>query len=297
MKRFKHIMIRLVRPSAIWAFILVVLGFGLMLFSFLTGQKDTPVAYISYMLSAYALTVIIMIVPNVMKKIKSHINHYHYGNLYLNDPKFRARVSLYQGLLINLLYVVFKLLTGLIYASVWFGAIAVYYIILSVIRFFLLRDVRKASTYKNKNERVENELYSYRFCGYLMFILNLAIAGMIIQMIWQDKSYSYPGYIIYASAAFSFYCLVTTIINMVKFRKLDHPVLSAAKMLSFAGALMSIFALQTAMLAQFGVNEAIFRRVMNVITGTSVSIIVFAMAVFMVIWSNKKLQQLRINNS
>lgn len=83
---------------------------------------------------------------------------------------------------------------------------------------------------------------------------------------------------------------------MVKFRKMDHPILSAAKMLSVAGALMSILALQSAMMTQFG-EDPLLRRYMNSVTGTGVSLIVIAMAIFMVVRANQALKKLPINHS
>lgn len=100
-----------------------------------------------------------------------------------------------------------------------------------------------------------------------MFLLNIAVTGFVIQMIWQNKSYTYPGFLIYASAAYTFFCITTAVINMVKYRKMEKPVLSAAKMLSFACALIAMLALQTAMLAQFGSGQKTFARYINSCTG------------------------------
>lgn len=56
--------------------------------------------------------------------------------------------------------------------------------------------------------------------------------------------------------------------NLVKFRKVGNPILSASKAISFAGALMSVLALQTAMISRFGEGDEYFRMKMNIITGS-----------------------------
>ncbi|GJM72550.1 hypothetical protein HMSSN036_47660 [Paenibacillus macerans] len=141
-----------------------------------------------------------------------------------------------------------------------------------------------------------HELQRYRLTGRLLFALNIAMVGMIVQMIEKNKGIHSLGLSIYAFAFYAFYSLTVAIINMVKFRKMDHPILSAAKMLSVAGALMSILALQSAMMTQFG-EDPLLRRYMNSVTGTGVSLIVIAMAIFMVVRANQALKKLPINHS
>lgn len=297
MKKNKRILLNIIYPGAIWSVLIAILGIGLLTFVFLTGSQDTVYASISYPITLYAVTVFVLGFPNIIRQTKTFISKNKYGDIYINDSKLRAKVSLYQGLVINLLFVAFYAFTGWRSASVWFGAVAAYYIILSLIRFILLRSVRKTSLYKNKQEHFIQELRTHRFCGYLMFVLNIGMAGMIVQMVWQNKGYQYPGLIIYASAGHAFYCLITSIINMVKFRRMDSPVLTAAKMLGFAGALMSMLALQTAMISKFGERQDSFRQIMNMVSGGGVFLIVFCMAIFMVVRANRELKKLITNNS
>ena len=126
-----------------------------------------------------------------------------------------------------------------------------------------------------------------------MLLLNSAMAGMGIQMIWQNKSYSYPGTMIFVSAMYTFYSFTIAIVNIIKFRRLNNPILSAAKMINFAGALMSVFALQTAMLVQFGGADG-YRYIMNCITGTGVCVTVLFMAVFMIIRAGRKIRTMEV---
>jgi hypothetical protein len=262
-----------------------------------SNRQDSVFAYFSYVFSAYVLVVLVVVIFGIIKKIKKIIYSNPYGKRYLGDIEYRSALSLYQGVFINLIYTIFSFVTSWIYASVWLGTIAVYYLSLSSIRFLLLRSIRRIAALETNEKVLANELHSYRTCGYMMFLLNVAMTGMVIQMIWQNKGYAYHGYIIYMSAAYTFYCLIISIINIVKFRKSSNIILSATKALNFARALMSVLVLQTAMLEQFGSDDATFRRVMNTVTGSGVLIIVFTMAMTMVIQANKKLKRLQINNS
>lgn len=107
-------------------------------------------------------------------------------------------------------------------------------------------------------------------------------------MVVTNSGYSYPGYIIYLSALYSFYSMTIAVFNLVKFQRIGNPILSAAKVLNFISAMMSILGLQTAMIAAFSADGSTFRRMMNAITGGFVWGIVIAIAVYMLLHSAKE---------
>ena len=123
-----------------------------------------------------------------------------------------------------------------------------------------------------------------------IFACNLAIGCTITDKtdkISYNSGFTYPGYIIYLSALYTFYTMITVVVNVVKFRKSGSPILSAAKILNFISAMMSILGLQTAMISRFSENGDNYRKTMNAITGGFVYCIVIFVAVFMLICSRK----------
>lgn len=291
----------------VWVIVLCsVVGFPAVIISLKFLSENNPISYISYLLSAYALTIVCANFPRAKRRCKELIRgdelkvivsfrkfmrRYKYTSLYLDDMEFRARISLYSGFGINLFYVVFKCATGIIFRSAWLWAIGIYYAVLSVIRFMLLRNARITNKKEHGIQRKIHEYKSARLCGIMMFALSIAMGGMTVQMIWKNRSYEYKGYIIYISALYAFYCLINAIVNVVKFSKINNAILSAAKILALAGALMSMFALQTAMFSAFGGGEEL-QRIFNTITGTAVLAITVGMAVFMIARANICLKKL-----
>ena len=128
-----------------------------------------------------------------------------------------------------------------------------------------------------------------------MFLLNIAVSALVVQMIWQNQYYDYPGFMVYAHAAYAFYSLTMAIINMMKHRKMEQPIFAAAKVVSMSCALMSILALQTALLMQFGNRQDDFAQLMNAITGGVVCFNVFAMAVWLVHKTKKEIKLLEVH--
>ena len=275
-----------------WFIKLVFVIATVVLLVYSLGYKDANpiIAYFSYGFSAYTLVIVCIKVPHMVKSVKKWLYAHKYSNQYLTDSLLRAKISLYLGSAINIIYALFYFGSGIYYRSVWIGAIAWYYIILSVIRVGLVKKDREKIKIENDVERRIYELSSSRFSGKFMFLLNVAVTGLVVQMIWQNKHYDYPGFMIYAQAAYAFFCLTKAIIHLFKYRKMERPILSAAKIMSMSCALMSILALQTAMLTQFGTENAGFARVMNALTGTGVCIGEFAMAIWLVHKSKRELE-------
>ena len=96
------------------------------------------------------------------------------------------------------------------------------------------------------------------------------MGGMIILMVRTNSGFTYPNYFIYLSALYTFYIAIISIINIIKFSKIGNSILYASKFLNFISALMSVLALQTAMIARFSEEGDDYRKLMNTITGSAV---------------------------
>lgn len=264
----------------------------LLIYSLGYENANLAIAYFSYAFSAYTLTIFVARMPGVVKKVKTGLYKNKYGNLYFSEAEVRAKTSLYVGNGINVLYAVFHLITGIVYSSVWSYALSGYYIVLSLIRSSLVRKDRVRLTIEDDKERRLYELRSGCICGRLLFLLNIAVTALVVQMVWQNQYYDYPGVMVYAHAAYAFYSFIMSLISMMKKRKLEQPIYSAAKVVSMSCALMSILALQTALLMQFGNGQTEFIRSMNSLTGFAVCFNIFAMAVWLVHKTKKEIRLL-----
>ena len=282
MKRAWTLLERLLHPPKWVLLTLPPIVFAELAYVLLKGKNSMP-AYMIYCMSAYCLTIWILPLPRLFRKAKANMIHRLtgtvFGGKYIGDLAFRGSVSIYQRMMINFLYVVFRIFVGIRYASVWFLTIAIYYLLLGIMRLSLIL------SYRNRN--MKSELRCYRRTAWLLFLLNIPMGGMIVLMVLTDSGYSYPGYVIYLSALYTFYTVILAAANLVKFRKLGSPILSEAKVLNFVAALMSLLGLQTAMISQFSAEGEDFRRRMNAITGGGVWFSVILIAVYMLLRSRK----------
>lgn len=279
----------MLRPRLLWMILLTLFCVPALCYLFYRELEESLFAYPIYALSAYMLTVWAIRVPPVVKGAWAAVYRHPLGGRYMTDLSFRGRLSLHASTAVNLCYALFKLGAGVYYRSLWFGAVAVYYICLTVIRGLLLRSVRQ----KDTNQR--REYQTTRLCGHLLFLLTLALSAMAMQMVVHGKGYQYPGSLIFVVALYAFYSTTMAIINLVRFRRLNSPVLSASKVLGLATALVSMLSLQTAMFASFG-GDFQFQRLMNALTGGGVCLLILLMAILMTAHANKAIKKLEIHN-
>lgn len=297
MKKWQKILHNLLNPNKPILIGLPILSFSAC-FSILAAENFlySWIAYIIYVLSAYSLVIWIVNFPKFIAFVKNcrsfiwnhsrligRIRKTKIGHRFFYDIRFRSSLSIYQGMAVSLIYVVFRIYAGITHTSLWFIAMAVYYMALAIIRFLLGHYDRKGHAIKNAQERLDYEMNCYQKTGIMMLFLNLAMGSMVVQMIWQNQGYRYPGLIIYFSAFYTFYTMTMSIINVIRFRKIGSPVLSASKIITLVSAMMSILGLQTAMIAEFGGDDERFRFQMNFATGAAVLCIVIIMSMYMIL--------------
>ncbi len=200
-----------------------------------------------------------------------------FGSRYMADRAFRGKISIYQGMLINFAYAAFRGVMSVIYGTSWLIATSIYYFALGLIRLWL------CSAYKNRKKRggKKYEFKCYKITALMLLALDIPMGGMILLFIISDPSAAYPGFTIYASAAYTFYMMTLSIINVFKYKKLGSPILSAAKCINVIAAAMSMLGLQNALIVKFSTDFAEYRVMMNTLTGSAIYIIVIGIALYM----------------
>lgn len=285
-KRWKQLLF----PPIGLMLLLTVLSVAGLIAVFVNGWETTAIAYGIYVLAFYTLCVdtvfCVMVLPKQYGKLKQKLLRHSLTSRFLTDRVFRANVSLHGSLGINLLYAGVNLLFWYVYQSWWFVCLAVYYSILSVMRFLLVRYVRSNAIGANRLGELKRSLA----CSYIMLLLNLFLSGAVLMMVYQDRGYEYHGILIYVMALYTFYTATHAIINLVKYRRFESPVMSTAKVISMAAALVSMLNLETAMFSEFGADMAkADQQLMIILTGAGISVAVIAMAAQLILRCTREL--------
>ncbi len=279
---FPHIAIMIILIPIVTVFLL---------YSMVFLGTESVIAIISYVLSAYTLSVWCFRIPYLIRFFKTFKDENKYARIWQDDHRLRVNVSLYGTLIYNTAYALLQLGMGFWHHTFWFYSLAGYYISLAVMRFFLVRHTSK----HKPGEKMLDELIKYRACGIVFLIMNLALALMIFFMVYWNRTFHHHEITTITLAAYTFTSLTLAIVNTAKYRKYNSPVYSASKAISLASACVSMLTLESTMLTTFGDGTMSLtgRRILLGLSGGVISVFIIAMAIYMIVQANKKIKLLR----
>lgn len=277
----------------VWLMVLLTVASAVLLTTvFVKGWEQQAIAYFIYVLAFYTLSVVtlfcVMVLPKQYGLIKKRVYDNPFGKRYMTDRAFRTRISLYVSFGISLLYVGINLWSWTWSHSWWFVVLAIYYVIMAVMRFLLMRYVQK-----NKiGDSLLKEWKRSRLCACILLLINLSLSGAVLMILYQNRGYDYPGMMIYVMALYTFYSTTHAIVDIVKYRALGSPVMSTAKVVSLSAALVSMLNLETAMFAQFGTSMAQQdQNLMIILTGAGISVTIVTLSVILIVKANKAIRR------
>lgn len=174
----------------------------------------------------------------------------------------RVQKTTLISLVFNILYCVYHIVFGAVTASWWFLTIGIYYAVLSIIRFVVLR-------HKGNNRLL------VRFTGAMLIVLSVSLVGTVILAFVKDRGTVFPLIAMLAIATYTFTKITLATIKWIKARRSTSVKRLTLRNISFANAFVSIYSLQRSMLVSFEGMTKTEIRIMNLATGSAVCIIVF----------------------
>ena len=278
---WREIIRKVLFPNTFVVFLMVNASAVGLIYIFIRGMEMHPLAYLMYVIAFYTLITVCVRIPGIVKWWKRKLHENKYTDKYLFDKDLRIRISMYRGLLISFIFAMFKIILGFIYDSSWFFAMAGYNMILSFMRFLLVWQSQKKGM--SEGEERKQALFSYRVCGWLMLVLNVAVSVIMFMVIVQNQRIEYHMIACIGLAAFTFYCFTRAVINMIKYKRRNNPIYAAVKRVDMVKAIVSIFTLQVALLTTFGGQGAeVDARLMNTLTGIAVTVAINTIGAMMI---------------
>lgn len=197
----------------------------------------------------------------------------------------QKRIVIFTGisLFINLLYALYNGFLGVYGHSIWFMTMGIYYAILSCMRFIAIQ-----CAYKNrKNNRIEKEYIIMKADGILLFLLTFVLTGSISLSLKYDLYKEYNEIIMITIATYTFYKVISAIVNFIKARKGNTPLIMTIRNISICDALVSLLSLEKSMYATFG-DENGNSHIMTILTGAGVCASIILIGISMIRYSNKE---------
>lgn len=274
-------------PMAV-LFLLIPVAFGMMLYGMFRLGQTHPVTVAGYVLAFYTTAVWAVRVPRIIRFFKTFKEENKYTRVWFENHRLRINVILCGNVLWNGGYGVLQLCLGAYHGSDWFYAAGTYYLLLALIRFFLVRHTLRCEP--GKEQRKEHRYY--RGCGWALLLMNIALSGMIFFTIRENRVTEHHEITTIAMASYTFTALTLAVVNLFRYRKYHSPVISAVRAVSLTAACVSMLSLENTMLATFDSGEMAdrTRRLFLSLSGGAISFLIVAIAIYMIANANKKLR-------
>ena len=170
------------------------------------------------------------------------------------------------SLTFNIAFAIYHFVLGLVTSSWWLLTLGSYYLVLSIVRFMVIRSKSK-------------ERFITKFTGWMLIILSIPLVGTVILSVIRDRGHELHMIVMIAMATYAFTKITLATIKLIKSRRSRSATLITLRTISFADAFVSIFALQRSMLVSFeGMTETEI-VIMNASLGSAVCVIVVLLGI------------------
>lgn len=249
---------------------------------------DTSIAYVLYLIMTYFFIIICIRIYNIVKsKMNKFIDNNKHLSKYKNDHKLKYKISLFTSLILNVVYAMFKLLSGIVFKSFWFISFALYYFLLIILRSNIVKEEL------NDNTNLKDEFMEYRKTGIILLFTNVILTIIILIIVNQKIMSIYPDWMAITVAVYTFYLLFNSIYNLIKYHKYKSPLISSSKVINVITSLVSLISLEIILIPTFGSNETEFFEIMIMATGGGIALIIIIISFYMIIKSTEWLNQER----
>lgn len=161
------------------------------------------------------------------------------------DGEFKTITSAAGSFFVTLIFALYNGFLGIVYASVWHGSICVYYIVLTVLRGYILASERKRGKAEETKKR-RKKAYQYASLGLLG--LNLSLLVPVSLMTLQQKPVHLTLIPAIAMAAYTTVKVIMASINLKRRRMLQNQLAKLLRTIGFIDALVSILTLQNTLI-------------------------------------------------
>jgi len=201
-----------------------------------------------------------------------------YKNLEKND---RTMLILLFTTTANILLAIIKFIFAVTIPSLWFFVNACFLAVLSISRFFSIRNYGKRRNITDDKIRKEIGYKNYLHNGILLIILGIMYFFVSVYMYYKGTNTTMHEYLTYLVALNAFWSISLSIYGMVKYKRKSSPILKSVKITNFANSLTSIVLTQVVLLDTYA-SEFDLAEV-NGYTGIAVAIVIITMGLYMII--------------
>lgn len=181
----------------------------------------------------------------------------------------------------NILIAIAKFIFAITIPSFWFFVNAGFLIVLSLSRFFSIKNYAKQRSTTNEKIKREIGYKNYLHNGILLIMLGIMYFFVSVYMYYKGTNTTMHEYLTYLVALNAFWSISWAIYGMVKYKRKSSPILKSVKITNFANALTSMVLTQVVLLDTYAKEQDLAN--VNGYTGMAVSLVIICMGLYMII--------------
>ena len=199
-------------------------------------------------------------------------------NLEKNDKTMLLLIFTTIG---NILIAIIKFIFSIAIPSLWFFVNACFLTVLSISRFFSIRNYGRQRSITDNNLKKEIGYKNYQYNGILLVLLGIMYFFVSVYMYYKGTNTTMHEYLTYLVALNAFWSISLAIHGMIKYKRKSNPILKSVKITNFANALTSIVLTQVVLLDTYASKMDLTQT--NGYTAMAVSIIIIVTGLYMII--------------
>lgn len=252
------------------------------------GRQGTPIAYVTYPLSAWALVIWCARVGHAIPTdtVRRAVHANPIAHRIATDRHLRLGITTAASFALDVLWTASNALAAITQQSAWFVTLASYYAVLSLMRLPLSIVILK----RGHEDGLAREHRLRRACGAGLALTTPVFAGFVILALSHEGTVSYQGSLIFAAALYAFYSIISSTMRFARHRRDHRPAVDAANAVQLVVAGVSMLSLEVAMLDRFGTESDGFRFLMIAATGGAICALTCGMGVWMAVTSGRALR-------
>lgn len=256
-------------------------------------------AVIAYVICAiiflYTAYVLVLSIRRLHKRMGKAADKYTFTRNLYKSYEFRSIFFGTCSSLFNVGYTVFLTTMAIRFDSIWYGALALYHILLVLtLGGILVRNATDEHKYKNNFYALQkSKIGVFRYCGYMLLMQVAALSISVVEMVVGGRGAHTPKWTLFFFGAFACWRIVTAIINFVRSTKFDDLAVRAVRYLSLVTACVSALTFITAFFAAFSLENDVNVQLIDGIAGGIVCVIIVALGSFMIAFSHYARQRIQ----
>jgi len=311
MNKWKRFWFNIFHPHGGWL-CLFYLGFLMLvltnIYTLVVQPFNMIASYILYGITSASLVYFIYSLFYVWPKLKywlaKAMKKFKFTSLMVENYSFKTAVFACIGIVFNIGFLIFMGVLAIRTKSIWYGTLAMYYMLLTVISG--INVASKSIDAKLKRKPHKAEITAYRWSGIMLLVLTGAFGLMVALTFRALNEIPFAGVMIYVTAVYTAIKFTLGIVSSIRARFEGDFYAKAVKNINLASALVSLYSLQVLLLTTFAPNT-LNQTIWNVTTGIVLVILDGILAIYMIVnsafakFSIKKkravnIQKHRINN-